>query len=154
MRDVVLYAASDPVPSLREEAVRRYGCRTLGPFGRPVAGASVGLVTLATLDHRHRPRALQALAAGKHVLVEKAMCLDAHEATDMFDAARAAGRLLTVYQNWRYNADARAIRDTLASGVLGQVRRIESRVLWLPYRSMGDDGQMWGTPAARSWTAS
>ena len=153
MDDVVLEAATDPVASLREEAHRRYGCRTFGTFEELLADPSIDLVTIATPHHLHRPMALQALAAGKHVLVEKAMCLDAHEADEMFAATRAAERLLMVYQNWRHNADAHAVRVAITSGMLGKVRRIESRVLWLPYRSIGVDGQMWGTAAQRSWTA-
>jgi predicted dehydrogenase len=153
MEDVRLHAVTDPAPRLREEAERRYGCRACATFEELLADPQIGVVTIATPHHLHRPMALQALAAGKHVLVEKAMCLDAAEAAEMFDAARAAGRLLTVYQNWRHMPDARLVRDTILGGALGRVRRIETRVLWLPYRSVGADGRMWGTPARRSWTA-
>lgn len=153
MEHVRLYAASDPVEQLRNEAERRYGCRTYAEFDQLLEDPAVDLVTIATPHRLHRPMAVQALAAGKHVLTEKAMCLHADEASIMFEAARAAGRLLSVYQNWRHMPDAAAVRDVIDSGRLGTIRRIESRVLWLPYRSIGEDGQMWGTPASRSWTA-
>jgi predicted dehydrogenase len=94
--------------------------------------------------------ALQALAAGKHVLVEKPMALNATEAADMIAAARRAGRVLAVYQNWRYMPEVGPIRGLLEAGAIGQPRRIESRVLWLPYRAMGDEP----TPFSGDWRTS
>lgn len=153
MQEVRLHAASDPVAPLREEAARRYGCRTYATFDELLDDPAIDAVTIATPHRFHCEMGLRALDAGKHVLVEKAMCLNAEEASTMLAAARRAGRVLTVYQNWRHMPDAHLVHDVIASDALGRVRRIESRVLWLPYRSMGENGQMWGTPADSSWMA-
>jgi predicted dehydrogenase len=61
-----------------------------------LADPNVDLVDVCLPTHLHAPVAIQALQAGKHVLVEKAIALSPEEADQMVAAARAANRLLMV----------------------------------------------------------
>jgi predicted dehydrogenase len=70
----------------------------------------------------HAPAAIAALEAGKHVLVEKPMALDAASADAMLDAARRSGRVLMVAQVLRFFPAYRAMADAVRSGRLGAVR--------------------------------
>lgn len=94
----------------------------------------VDLVVLITPHDTHAPLSIQASRAGKHVLTEKVMCLDTAEANAMIEAARQAGRMLSVYQNRRWDGDYLLVRSVLASGILGEVFQIESSVNghWFP----------------------
>jgi predicted dehydrogenase len=70
----------------------------------------------------HASAAVAALNAGKHVLVEKPMALDAAEADAMIEAARRSGRILMVAQVLRFFPAYRVMADVVKSGRLGAVR--------------------------------
>jgi predicted dehydrogenase len=69
----------------------------------------------------HAPLALTALAAGKHVLVEKPFAPTLLEAQAVVEAAAAQGRVLMVSQNYRHFPAPWAVRDLIAEGALGEV---------------------------------
>ena len=85
------------------------------------ADPDIDLVVVATPNHTHAPLALAALAAGKHVVVDKPFALDLAEARAMIEAADRAGRRLSVFHNRRWDADFLALRALLAEGRLGEV---------------------------------
>ena len=75
--------------------------------GELIADPDVEAVDLCTPTHLHAPLALQALAAGKHVLVEKPMALTAGDCGAMIAAAKKAGRVLMVAQVLRFFRNTR-----------------------------------------------
>ncbi|WP_372362266.1 oxidoreductase [Xanthomonas sp. NCPPB 1325] len=83
-------------------------------------------VVLATPNQTHAPFALQALAAGKHVLVDKPFALDATQARAMVDAAAKAGRVISVFQNRRWDADFLTVRRLIEEGQVGEVVEFHS----------------------------
>ena len=91
-------------------------------FARP----DLDLVVIPTPNATHHPLALQALAAGKHVVVDKPFTLDAAEARDLIARAGQAGRVLSVFQNRRWDADFLTVRELLAGGELGRLALFES----------------------------
>lgn len=91
------------------------------------------VAVIATPNRTHVPLALDALEAGLHVVVDKPLAATARDARRLIDAARARGRVLTVYQNRRWDGDFLTLRRLLADGVLGDVYRFESRFeRWRP----------------------
>jgi scyllo-inositol 2-dehydrogenase (NADP+) len=90
-------------------------------------------VVIASPNRTHVPLALAALDAGLHVVVDKPLAATAADARRLCDAADGAGRVLTVYQNRRWDGDFLTLRRLLADGVLGEVLRFESRFeKWRP----------------------
>jgi len=75
----------------------------------------------------HAPAAIAALDAGRHVLVEKPMALDAASADAMLDAARRSGRIFIVAQVLRFFPSYRAMIELVKSGRLGPVRAASFR---------------------------
>jgi predicted dehydrogenase len=93
----------------------------------------VDVVVVATPNARHVPDAGAALAAGKDVVVDKPMAATAEDARALVDAARESGRLLTVFQNRRWDGDFLTVRRLVEGGELGEVVRLESRFdRWRP----------------------
>jgi predicted dehydrogenase len=86
----------------------------------------IDLVVIAAPNDAHHRLAAAALRAGKHVVVDKPFVLDAAQARDLAAMARARDRVLSVYQNRRYDADFLTLRDLLASGVVGRPVYFES----------------------------
>jgi predicted dehydrogenase len=83
--------------------------------------ADVEAVDICLPTHLHAPAALAALRAGKHVLVEKPMGLNAAETERMLAAADEAGRTLMVAQVLRFFPAYIALADAVRNGMLGDV---------------------------------
>lgn len=85
-------------------------------------------VTISTSTASHAPLAHRALDLGLHVVVDKPFALDAGTAAELCDHARAAGRLITCYQNRRWDSDFRTVRQLMADDRLGRVHTFSSRI--------------------------
>lgn len=91
------------------------------------------LVVIASPPPTHVPLATAAIDAGLAVVVDKPLCATAAEAEDLVAHVAAAGRLLTVFQNRRWDSDFLTLRREIAAGSLGEVRQLESRFeRWKP----------------------
>jgi predicted dehydrogenase len=90
------------------------------------ADPSIDLVVVATGNDSHYPLASAALLAGKHVVVDKPCAVSLQEAEDLLRIAKEQGRVLTVFQNRRWDADFLSLREVIESGVLGRVVHFES----------------------------
>ncbi len=86
----------------------------------------VDVVYVATPHPLHHAQALEAVAAGKHVLVEKPIAMSAAQAQEMTDAGRAAGVLVQEAMWTRYLPQADVVRRVLADGLLGDVRLVRA----------------------------
>ena len=84
------------------------------------ASPEVDAVFITSPDAMHRDDTLLALRYGKAVLCEKPLSMDAAEAAEMSAAAKAAGKLFGVAQNFRYNRSAEWMREQIAAGRIGQ----------------------------------
>jgi predicted dehydrogenase len=88
----------------------------------------VDLVVVSTPPSSHARWALTAIAAGKHVVLEKPFAIRTAEADQVLAAADAAGLLAVVYQNRRFDPDHLAVRRLIERGDLGDVFHIETFV--------------------------
>jgi predicted dehydrogenase len=93
-----------------------------------VTDARADLVVIATPNHSHAPLARAALAAGKHVVVDKPFTLDLAEARELAALASRHGRLLSVFQNRRWDSDYLAVKQAIEDGRLGEVVHLESHI--------------------------
>ena len=114
-------AVSDPLASRRAEATERFGCAAHEEFAALLHDDRVELVVVAAPSHLHAEYTVAALRAGKHVVCEKPMATNLAEATEMTAASAATGKLLTIFQNYRYHGDVVKVREVIASGVLGRI---------------------------------
>jgi predicted dehydrogenase len=89
-----------------------------------VTHPQVDVVYVATPQSEHLSIGLAAIAAGKHVLIEKPIAVNAAEAQKLVDAGRAAGVLVMEAMWSRYLPQASVIRTLLADGVLGEIRTV------------------------------
>lgn len=87
-----------------------------------LADPNVDAVDICLPTNLHSSVAIQALKAGKHVLVEKPMALNGEAAQQMLDEAKAAGKLLMVGQVLRFFPSYKAMAAEVQSGKYGPVR--------------------------------
>jgi scyllo-inositol 2-dehydrogenase (NADP+) len=91
------------------------------------------LVVVASPNRTHVPLALEALAAGLDVVVDKPLASTSAEGRRLVQEARHRERLLTVFHNRRWDGDFLTLRGLLAEGGLGEPYRFESRFdRWRP----------------------
>jgi len=109
------------------EAAEQYpDVRVVRTLDELLSTKEIRLVVIATPNDSHFPLAQQCLAAGRDVLVDKPFTTTLEEAVTLVEFAKKQGRILTVYQNRRYDGDFRAIAQLVASGALGHIVRFES----------------------------
>ena len=116
---------------IREEALvkaREMGLRAYGSLQELLDDAEVDLVTIATPNNFHRPLAIQALRAGKNVISEKPVTLNARELEEIIAVRDETGKLFSVHQNRRWDKDYCIIKKVLSEGTIGTPYFIESRV--------------------------
>lgn len=92
-----------------------------------LAASGVQGVAISTPADTHIPLVHEAIGLGLAVVCDKPFALEAGPGREVVRAAEAAGVLLTVYQNRRWDADFLTVKRLLDSGELGEVDRFESR---------------------------
>jgi predicted dehydrogenase len=108
-----------------QEFVAKHGiARAHGSYPALVEDPEVDVVYVASTHNTHAELALLAIAAGKHVLIEKPFAVTRAEAEEVAAAARAAGVLAMEAMWTRYIPQADVIRQLLAAGTIGEVRMV------------------------------
>ena len=144
---VALQAIAEVDEARRATFAQQYDCAGEHSLDALLRRDDVDLVVLALPHRLHADAAIQALQAGKHVLVEKPMAMSVEECDRMLAAAQSAGRLLTVGLTHHFHPVPAAARDLIRSGRLGRLvwatetqysqRRLGSNPAWLFERSEG-----------------
>jgi scyllo-inositol 2-dehydrogenase (NADP+) len=114
-----------------------FAARTASSWNDLLADNAIELVLVATPPASHASLVIEALSAGKHVLVETPLCLDLPAADAILAAQERSGRSVIVAQTRRWDSDFLTARQCLASGALGRVLAVR-QVSWqynLPARS-------------------
>jgi predicted dehydrogenase len=103
-RNAELYAICDAAADLRERMAAMHQPRvTYGDYDAMLADRQVEAIIIATADQFHVPLARRAIAAGKHVLVEKPLGVGVEECLALRDELRASGLILQVGNNRRFD---------------------------------------------------
>lgn len=122
-----LHVLGTRTPGRIDPALERAGFeRICAGYEAVLADPEVDAVYIPLPNHLHHPWTLKALAAGKHVLCEKPLALNAAQAREMAEAARASGRLLMEAFMYRFHPRSRAIKALADSGALGELRSVRA----------------------------
>jgi predicted dehydrogenase len=114
-------AVADEDSSRLRAAAERFGVgRRYDSHAELLADSNVDAVAVLVPATRHAEVALDALAAGKHVLLEKPVSLDIGDADRLVDACAASDRHLLVAYNLRWHRLVREARRMIAAGAIGQ----------------------------------
>lgn len=102
------------------------GVPCVASFSAALADPGIDLVVIATPNDSHFELAQAALQAGKHVVVDKPCTVTLAETESLLALARQQGRVLTVFQNRRFDSDFLALQQVIQSGQLGRVVQVDS----------------------------
>lgn len=88
---------------------------------RDLLKTDVAAISICVGNHLHREVAVAALRAGKHILLEKPMTLNAGQAADIVAAQKKARKVVQIGMAWRQRPEAQLIREEVQSGRLGDI---------------------------------
>ena len=136
-------ACVDPDPARRAEVAHRYPwVRVLADPAAVMADPGVDALVVASPARTHATLVADALAAGKHVLVEKPLALSTAEAVALAEAADRAGRVLLVGHTFEYNPAVTRMRELVEAGDLGDLWYLHSQRVNLG-RIQSDINALW-----------
>ncbi|MEZ4870063.1 MAG: Gfo/Idh/MocA family oxidoreductase [Caldilineaceae bacterium] len=102
--------------------------QTFTDYKEMLTKAQPDITVIATPNIFHKPMAIDALNAGSHVLCEKPLALTYADATEMFDAAAANGRTLTVGTHYRWSDPMQMAKAHANAGFFGRI--YAARTVW------------------------
>lgn len=127
--DVQVVAVSDRDNAKAEAIAQRFEVPEVRSDEDVLADPTIAGLIVCTPNHSHEELATRALAAGKHVFVERPLALDAAGVERVLAAARAADRSVLVGLPHRYRPDSAALHSFVAGGELGPVYAVRGKVL-------------------------
>ncbi len=112
--------------------------KAYGSYEELLADPEIDAVYIPLPNHLHKEWTIRAAEAGKHVLCEKPLAMDAREAEEMVDACQKAGVVFAEAFMYRYHPRYNAIRELIKSGEIGEVRGIHGTFTFNNAKDMGN----------------
>lgn len=107
-------------------AVEKYSAvKTFRSLDEMLSDELVELVIVNTPNYTHYDFAKKSLEAGKHVIVEKPFTINVAEAKELIALAKKQNKILSVYQNRRYDSDYKTIKKVIDDNSLGELVEVE-----------------------------
>ena len=121
-------AVCDVVPGRAQAFIERHGLEGAVAYEdhRRMLEADLDGVSVCTFNRAHHQPTVDALRAGRNVLLEKPMAVTLAEAVEMAEAAERAGRILSIGFQSRYDPNIMLCKHVAESGALGQVYYVET----------------------------
>lgn len=122
----VAAVASRDLPKATAFAKEHEIPKAYGTYQELYQDEEIDIVYIATYNKGHYEAAKEALTAGKNVLLEKPFTLKYDEAAELFQLAEAKGLFLMEAQKAAFLPITLKVKELLAAGKLGEIKRIES----------------------------
>jgi len=124
-----LYAISTRDAGRRAAAERERNVKTYPNIDELLKDDNVDLVVIATPHDTHAELAIKSMDASKHVVVDKAMCMNTAEADAMIEASKRNKVMLSIFQNRRWDGGYLTVKKVIEDGLLGDVFLIQVAIL-------------------------
>lgn len=125
---VQLTVACDVAPARAERLGRAYGAAWTADWRDVITNPNVDTVVVSTINDTHHEIGLQALRAGKHLIIEKPLARTPEECRELVECAREHGlQLMTGFNHRRFPSFARA-KEMLTEGAIGRLVFVRARI--------------------------
>jgi len=146
-----LVAIADVREEARESALKLYpDVNVFDDFHELVQRPDLDVVDLVTPNHLHRDMAVAAIDAGKHLLIEKPMCLTAAECDEVRCLAERRKRRIAVVHQFRLSSLWGKIKALVDDGLVGVPQYVLVELSRNPYRP-GADGWRFDADRVGDW---
>ena len=126
-----------------QKAIARTGAKGYRNISALLADTDADMIVLTTPSGQHPEQAVQALAAGFHVITEKPMATRLHDGGRMVQAADKAGKRLFVVKQNRLNATLQLLKRAVDEKRFGKIHMVHLNVFWTRPQSYYDQGGGW-----------
>lgn len=113
----------------RQKFAKKNGIIPYNSLDELLADSKVDIVLISTPNDLHKEIAIKAMRAGKNVVCEKPVTLNSADLKEIIDVSVETKKLFVVHQNRRWDEDFLMVKKMYEEDVLGDIFRIESRVL-------------------------
>ncbi len=122
LEEVEVIAACDTNEARVKEFAERYHIpNTFTDYNEMLKMKEIDAVSVTAWNNIHAPASIAALRAGKHVLCEKPLALNADQAQEMVEVSKQTGKILMVGFCRRFGDNAKALKEIIDSGDLGNI---------------------------------
>lgn len=136
----ILNAVADIVP-LRAHAIQeKYGGLSFSDYHHLLENKQIDVINICTPSGLHAKMAIEALEAGKHVIVEKPMALTIEDSESMVQTAKKVKKKLCVALQNRYNPPIIELKQALDRGDFGALLLCNATIRWYRPQSYYEDG--------------
>lgn len=142
--DARLTHCCDSNPAQAAAFATQFGLKTAS-FEEILANPAIDVVSFCTPSGLHASLGVRALAAGKHVVIEKPMEITSAACEPLLAAQRASGRKLAIISQHRFDPASQQVRGVIERGELGKLVLAEARVPWFRSQEYYDSGDWRGT---------
>ncbi len=127
---MTLHTISTRNPERQARARQDYpGVNVVGSLDAVLADDDIDLVVLATPHNTHRDLAVAAMDAGKPVVSDKIVAMNAPETIEMAEAAERNDVLFSVFHNRRWDWDFLTVKKAIEDGYIGEPYLYESAIM-------------------------
>jgi predicted dehydrogenase len=147
--EIEIAGVADRHASIASDVARQFDCGPVVGVDELLSDAGVDAIAICTPPETHAELALAALAAGKHVFVEKPLAPTVADADRLLDGAAGSARTIMVGFNLRRHRFVQGVRDVVESGRLGDVQAVrtaytspilDGKISWHARRAQGGGG--------------
>ena len=142
---VELVAVADPQADRAAQLTAEHGGRPYGSLTEALAAEEIDVVVVCTPTGRHGEVAIEALGAGKHVIVEKPAEITVERTDEIIKARDQVGKLVTVISQHRFDPSTETTIAAIARGELGRLTSGIASIDWWRGQSYYDSGDWRGT---------
>lgn len=141
--DAVIHAICDLNEERARKAAEQYGAaHVYTDYRELLANEEIEAVSICTWNNAHAEISIAAIEAGKHVLVEKPLCMTVEEAFAVQKAVRASDRIFQVGYVRRYDPNAQMLREFVDKGEFGELYYAKASTI----RRLGNPGGWFADP--------
>jgi len=128
IKEITVVAGYDIEKEKCEQKAKEWGCVACATPEEIYNNPEIDLVLVATTNEVHKDYSIKCLEAGKHVVCEKPVTMNAAELEEVIAVAKKTGKFFSVHQNRRWDADYMTVQKILADGLLNNPYTIKSSV--------------------------
>jgi predicted dehydrogenase len=121
IKEATLVGVADNLPSPARAFAEKYSVKAYENYREMLLDEDVDAVCVCTPSGFHAQNAVEALRAGKHVVLEKPMAISTQEADEVIRVANETGRVLTVMSQLRFSEDVQRVKKLVEQNAFGKI---------------------------------
>src|SRR5690625_4377726 len=127
MKDVEIAGVADIIPNKAKQFIDNLGIENAQAFEdhNDLLKLDIDGVSVCTPNFAHHNTSIDALEAGKHVLVEKPLAVTLNQGIEMVKVSKSSGKMLYVGYQPRYDPNMKNVTKIIKSGQLGDIYYVE-----------------------------